>query len=64
MKLAILLLGAAVLHAQEPAPNSLKLLAISDAAMVASDVGDILSSRGLYELNPLVGRGPFGSGSV
>jgi tetrahydromethanopterin S-methyltransferase subunit F len=65
MKLALaLLIVSAALQAQNPeapAPTSSKLLIASDVALISATVADVVSSRGLYERDPILGRGNFGA---
>ena len=60
MKPFILCLVAVALRGQDR-PNA---LLASDAALIAANLGDAFSSRGLYELNPVAGRSAFGSRQV
>ena len=62
MKSLILCLAALPLCAQDQQTS--KLLIASDAALIAANLGDAFSSRGLYELNPVAGRSAFGSRQV
>jgi hypothetical protein len=41
--------------------DSSKRLLISQSFLASSQVADAISSRGLEELNPVLGRGPFGT---
>jgi len=59
--LPLLLFSAIACHAQDEPGRVSKLLLASDAVLVATDIGDLLSSRGLNETNPILGRGQFGS---
>jgi hypothetical protein len=55
MKATILLAFALTASAQ-----SLKPLRAAEALYAAASTADILTSRGNYELNPMLGRGNFG----
>ena len=62
MKTLLLLASALALSAQNPESRPIsRLLIASDVALVSTDIGDLLSTRGLYETNALLGRGPFGA---
>ncbi len=62
MKIALLFSLALALCGQSPeVPRTDRLLLASDAVLIATDIGDLLSSRGLYETNAVLGRGPFGA---
>jgi hypothetical protein len=56
---ALLFFAAVALYAQDS--PSLKPLAWSGVSLEASAAVDAMSSRGLYELNPVLGRGQFGA---
>lgn len=45
----------------QESPRMDKPLLASQAFMVSASVTDVVSSRGLYENNPILGRGPFGT---
>ncbi len=62
MKTLLLLSSAIVLRGQSPdVPRISRLLIASDIVLISTDIGDLLSSRGLYETNAALGRGPFGA---
>lgn len=55
-------ISAALLLLSIPAPaQSLPNLRIAEAAYLASATADVVTSRGLVERNPILGRGPFGA---
>ena len=56
----LLMLSALVLGAQEAEKNRSRLWSWSLAAVAAANAADIISARGRYELNPVLGAGPFG----
>ena len=61
MKLIVLFLVlAACVFGQEPGVPKDRKWEISAAAVAISTAADLASSRGLYETNPLLGRGKFG----
>lgn len=56
---ALLVLLGIPLCAQEQPRPTLTTFRISQLTLIASTTADVLSSRGLIEQNPILGRGPF-----
>ncbi len=56
MKRALLF---ALLAIPSLAQESNRGLYVSQSALIAATVADVMSSRNLYEQNPILGRGPF-----
>ena len=58
--LGLLLVMTVLLSAEQSLPHRRRIWKWSVAALAAANAGDAMSSMGRYELNPVLGRGPFG----